>query len=519
MSAAHRHILLVNLQPSEGASYRHRGGSYPATGLLLIGTVLKAAGYSVTVIDGAYDSNYLEALDKTVRRNPTQLLFCGFSVMTTQVPMALRASKVVKSASPGLTVVWGGPHPTLFPEQTLASPLVDVIAINEAAHTVVDLAHALVSGAALSSVKGIGYKPPARRPAFTPPAALDALRQLPHLDFSLITSARYLDAEETVYDNEFPQIAGRIRAVPILTGLGCPYRCQFCINVILKRRYRFRDAADIVSEIQRLKRSLKANTFIFMDEDFFINKRRALAFIDLALSKGLRFNWRMWCRVDHFKPDYIDGEVLARLERLGKGSLVMGAESASQECLDNLDKEITTDQIRHSVNLLKTTGIHARYSFMVGLENERLSQIRRTFDFCFELKAIHPAVDIAGPYIFRLYPGSPIYRRIVRQHDMTTPKTLEEWAPHLAGPASAVTDLPWTPPDFQKSARLIEFLTDHAMPVRCPSGGFKSLLAYLLGVVARWRLKHFLFTFPAEYWLALAFRHYRQRRDSASMAP
>ena len=503
-------VVLLNFLPSFDSSYSNKGAIYPAISILLIGSTLKKHGFNVKIIDGAYYENFIEILEDYINRHRDKILFVGMSVMTTQVPLALKASRAVKIIDKKIPVVWGGCHPTLFPEQTLKDVDVDIVSINEGALTTLRLAKVLQEGAEISSVNGIGYKNDNQEIIITTQVSLENIRDFPHFDFSLIEIDNYLSDTVSVYQREFPNFQHKVKIMPILTGLGCPYKCQFCVNVILKRRYRYRDAKSIVSEIMRLQEEYDANTFIFMDEDFFINKRRAFEFFDLVEEKGLHFNWRMWCRVDHFNDNYINRELLRRIDNIGYGSLVMGGESGNQAILDKLKKQTTPKQILNSLQSLERTKISPRYSFMIGLEDETLDQMRDTLDLCFKMKNIRPDVDIA-PFIFRLYPGSPIYNRLVERHNIKLPRDLESWSKFLKE-SDSYTEMPWTPKVFQDNIKHIEFCMNFAMTPQRRVRGVKNVLRAILAKICRFRLKSFLFFMPVEYMLAQWFLNRRQQR-------
>lgn len=505
-------IVLLNFPPATDFSYANKGIIYPNNAIMLLGTLLKNNGYEVKIIDGAYNKDYLEVLKNYVKEE--KVLYVGMAVMTTQVPFALEAAKVIKNYSKNTLVVWGGPHPTLFPEQTLNNENIDIVAINEGSSTAVDLARAFRDNVDLKTIKGIGFKDKNKRICINSPGDLDEIDKLPHFDFCLIDIENYMGPGTTsIYQREFPLFKDMLKIMPILTGLGCAYKCEFCINVILKRKYRFRPAESIVGEIKRLQKSYGANTFLFLDEDFFISKKRTLEFISLAEKEGLHFNWRMWCRVDHFKDDYINLDTLRRLSKIGYGSLVMGAESANQEVLEYLKKDITVKQITNSLKLLTETNIFPRYSFMVGLENETMRQIRNTFSLCLRMKRINPRVDIAGPFVFRLYPGSPIYNRIVSRYNLDIPHNLESWVGYLRQ-ADSYTELPWTPKPFQKKLKLIIFysgnaFTDYFKTMHNPRRIFRCLL---FSTLPKLRLKYFFFGLPFEYWLSNVLKKINNQR-------
>lgn len=495
-------IIFLNFLPGIDSTYLIKGGVYPCTASMLLGTYLKQNGFDVTIIDGAYHENYLDMLRRSLSND---VLYVGMTVMTTQIPFALEASKLIKSVNSNIKVVWGGAHPTLFPETTLKNQYVDIVVVNEGTQTSLNLAKCYRGDGDLTSVNGIGYKEISGAIRFTESAPLDDIDEIPFFDFSLIELNNYLySAYPSVYEREFPDFHEKIRLLPILTALGCPYKCQFCFNVITKRKYRIKPAYLIVQEIKRLQSIYDVNTFFFLDEDFFINKKRVLEFVDLVEKENLHFNWRMWCRVDHFNENYINNELINRLAAIGHGSLVMGAESANQEILDALCKGITPEQIKNSLRTITGTRITPRYSFMVGLENESIEQIKNTYRFCLELLNINPDVDIANPFIFRLYPGSPIFERITKKFNLRIPHDLEEWVDFLKK-ESTYTYIPWTPEKFQKIVYtqyyLLSFYTQYALSrISDRKNLSQDLASRLIYKLAKFRVKYFIFDIPFEYW-------------------
>lgn len=131
-------VILVNLPPSTNYNYRSAGSIYPATGILVIGTILKSQGIAVQVIDGTVKSDYIERTLDSIENGTVMI---GFSVMTSQVPLAFDLSKLIKTEHPDIQIVWGGIHPILFPEQTLRNPNIDIVVTGEGYHATLSLIH------------------------------------------------------------------------------------------------------------------------------------------------------------------------------------------------------------------------------------------------------------------------------------------------------------------------------------------------------------------------------------------
>ena len=279
----------------------------------------------------------------------------------------------------------------------------------------------------LSQVRSIGFKDAFGNVVLNEPSEPDDISDLPHIDYSILDNIEFYLSSKSVYQREITaNNNGNLAVMPVLTGLGCCYKCRFCINVILKRSYRYRPAATIIEEIKKLIKKYGANTFIFYDEDFFINKKRLLEFLDLVERENLKFFWRAWARVDYFNNKYIDRDLVLRLEKCGLRSIVMGGESGSQKVLDIIKKGIKVKNILHSAKMLDGTMITPRYSFIIGLEGEEKDDTKKTYKLCADLIDANQQVDIAGPFIFRYYPGSPIFDSIVKNYNIEIPQKVED---------------------------------------------------------------------------------------------
>ena len=289
-------------------------GMYPNTAVMILATILHNAGIKVKVIDGRY-----QEIDDCVRTVLGEIdertIFVGFSVMTVQVAWSYYVSNAIRAKFPGIKVVWGGVHPTLFPEQTVEDPAVDIVAVNDSATVVTPLAKAIAEGGGLREVPGICYRERSSVIVNPQDQARDDFTNVPFIDFSLIDHDRYSRNNNMAIEEFYAGQYDKCRVYPIVTGLGCNYKCTFCINVILERKYRYREAGEIVERIKFLQKDYGADFIHPMDENFFINKRRALEFLDLLEKENINIKWRPQLRADYFNDSYINLDVAKRLER------------------------------------------------------------------------------------------------------------------------------------------------------------------------------------------------------------
>lgn len=488
-----QNVLLINLPPSPDYKYMNPGSLYPATGILLIGTILKKQGLNVKIIDGTTKKDYEQ---KTIEAINDDTIMVGFSVMTSQVPLALNLSKIIKAKHTDIPIVWGGIHPILFPEQTVQNPNIDMVVTGEGYETILDLLEYTTGRINIEQVRGIGYKNKSGVTCLTKPATMDNINELPHFNFDILDDLEIYLNSRSVYEREISKDKNeKTRLMPMLTGLGCCYKCQFCINVILKRKYRFRSAISIIAEIKKLQKKYSTNAFIFYDEDFLISKKRLLEFLDLIEKDNLQFYWRIWGRVNYFRENYLNKDLVLRLERCGLRSIAMGAESGSQEIIDLIEKRIKVENIIDSARMLKPTKITPRYSFIVGLDGEQKKDTKLTYKLCAELMTTNNRTDIAGPFIFRYYPGSPIFDRIISKYNIKIPEKIADWTTALSKEGFLeLKEMPWTWNGLEK---YIETLNRDIL-IYDKLRRTNIILGKLINRIIQWRLKKFNINFPIE---------------------
>lgn len=434
-------VILVNLPPGSNFSYENAEGIYPATGIMLIATVLKKNGISVSIVDGVINPDYEKIVLERISNNTA---FVGFSTMTSQVIMACNLAKKIKQKYIDIPVIFGGIHPTLFPEQTVRNKYIDIAVINEGAKTILEIMDFINKKARLEDIKGIAFSDKEGIVKLTAPRPLDDITEIPHFDFELLDISKYLN-KASVYERELKRSEeDNIRLMPILTGLGCCFRCSFCINVVLKRRYRARSARSIVDEIKRLKEAYGANSFLFYDEDFCINKKRLKEFIQLIKDENIKFSGRIWSRVSYFKHDEFR-KLIPEMEKIGIRSITMGAESGAQRVLDYMKKDIKLNDIMRAAKEITKAGMMARFSFIVGIFGERKKETAATYALCSKLFRISHLIDIPVPNVYRAFPGSPIFNEIVEKYKIQLPDSIEEWKKIINNDGSLVMDVEkWT---------------------------------------------------------------------------
>lgn len=459
--------------------------SYPL-GILVLGTLLEKRGYQVKLIDFLVEDNPLDILREELDES---VLCVGLSVMTPQIPNALEVSKLVKDYNKDISVVWGGVHSTLFPEQTIISPLIDFIVRGEGEVSFSRLVDFFQSGGDLKSIPNLTYEFEGKIVQNQEAEPVD-LNELPSLNYSLL-SPKTLNFD----------------LITLNTSRGCPYRCTFCINTALdNRKWRSESPNEVLNELDHVINKLSYKRLKFQEDNFFVNKQRVVEILDGINQKKIKFRWLTNCRVDYFKDDYINDKFLEKLKKAGCYKLMFGAESGSQRLLDFLKKDTTVEQIIRSAYLCQKHGIIANYSFMCALPTETKIERIKTLKLIDKLLSIGPYIGIISPQPYRPYPGDEL-AALCERMGYRFPTKLEDWpdvvAKSLDSSSSNLEDFPWIKsPDEIRLQRVCSII---AVSRKGAGDYIKKYPLYLSPFIAsfyfieklRWKLKYF--GLPLEY--------------------
>jgi radical SAM superfamily enzyme YgiQ (UPF0313 family) len=495
-------ILLINTIPSALEGEKRESNIPP--GLLAIGTWLtKNSKFEVRIIDPLIEENYTELIKKEIEKEDVFLV--GISVMSSCVPNALEITRLIKKLNPKIKIIWGGIHCKLYPEQTVKHKLIDFVAYGEGEKPMLNLANCLIKKKSLSKVKGIAYKK-GRKIIINPPEEFIDLNEIGIMNYKLLN----------------PKIFEK-KIIPIYTSRGCPHRCTFCVNVVTKnRKWRWLTAENVVKEMEYLIKNYGIEVLGFGDDCFFVNKERSRRIFDLILKKDIKVKLTAATRADYFTKGIIDQELLSKMKKCGFYNLGLGAEFGSQKMLDFIKKDISVKDILTSVKMLKKAGIGGTFAFMTGFPNETKEDTLTTVKLIKKMFKINPGITvikekgkiyewrekvrIAGPQVYRPYPGGELYEYIVRKYRWHTPNTLEGWEKYFKeNTRYKIEDYPWIKnPEYYAGlqfyvksgkADIFTFLKRLTLPYP-----FKlKILTTFFYPFAKFRMLFNFFDFPFEY--------------------
>src|SRR5687768_10137782 len=123
--------------------------------LVAIGSALDRTRFEVVVVDGRLHDDPVAAVLAHVDR---RTVCVGVTVLTgAPITDALDVTRALQARHPRVPLVWGGWHPSLFPEQCLRDAGVQAVVIAQGEATFAELVDRLVAGESLDGVAGCAH--------------------------------------------------------------------------------------------------------------------------------------------------------------------------------------------------------------------------------------------------------------------------------------------------------------------------------------------------------------------------
>ena len=420
-------VILV--QPENGLNE----AIYVPLGLISLASFIRQ-NFDVQIVDLRLES--LDFLNNEIRKNKP--LAVGFSMLTGScINQIIDIAKKIKAYDPEIKIIVGGIHPTFFPEQTLVNPYIDFVIVREGEKTLLSLLKALESKANLLGIENLGWKDKKSKIHLAEEAEnFLNLDELPTPAWDLIDVEKYISklshaSSKLFISGEF----GPQRTINMYTSKGCPFICSFCYNLNFNRhQWRYKSPEKAVDEIEMLNKRYKINYLIIHDDNFVVNRQRALKIAELIKARGLKIKYSIDARIDYFDYDFLN-----KMKEGGLCEIRVGCESGSNRVLkDIIRKGITKEQTIKAIEIAKQLDLKLLLSFVIGWPTETMAERQETIDLILKLQKIYPPAGIYPLWVYLPYPGTSLFNLAV-ELGFKQPKSLEEWGSYFWGKAH----IPW----------------------------------------------------------------------------
>jgi radical SAM superfamily enzyme YgiQ (UPF0313 family) len=366
----------------------------PPLGLLYVAGSLIEGGHEVLVIDQAAEGLTNKAVAERVLQADAELI--GISALTSSALRAAEITRLVKKANPNVHTLMGNVHATFCAEKILAKyPCVDLCVRGEGEETIIDVVQALEGDGyrKLKRVKGLTFRNRAGRVVATADRPL-----IKELDALPIPNRTLLSQDYHIKIGEIALRRGKFTTV--VSSRGCPFVCTFCCcHVLCNRQWRARSPENIADELELLE-SQGYDHFLFADDSFTVNPKRAIKLAHLIRKRRIEMDWIIEGRVDAASR-----EMFQEMVRAGCRLVFFGMESGTQRVLDIYRKKTTPRLNRLAATNARAAGVDIIVgSFILGGPTETFREMQITTEF-----AKHCDIDFAQFNILGLSPGAPMW--------------------------------------------------------------------------------------------------------------
>lgn len=371
----------------------------PPLGIAYLASVLEQHDYEVKLFDCGVDVTYESLMDSLCKEQPEVF---GISSTTPAFESAKRVARGIRERFPGAITIIGGPHVTATPERAMEGDYFDVGVLGEGEETLLELVrHFEAKGLKdLDEVVGIVYKNGDEAKQLVSTGRRPFIQNLNAVPFP----ARHLLPPLSYYQPT-PASYKKLPLAGLITSRGCPSQCTFCDRAVFGQRYRFRNAANVVDEIEELVHKYGAREVRFFDDTFTASKQRALEICQEIKRRGLDIPWTCLTKVTA-----VTKELLSTMKEAGCWQVLYGLESGDPRMLALLNKGNTLEDNKQAILWAREVGLGVRADFIVGTPGETMESLERTFEFSVEME-----LDYVQFNKFVPLPGTELYRMLTGQ--------------------------------------------------------------------------------------------------------
>lgn len=361
-------------------------------GLAYIAAALKKEGYDVEIYNQDKfhypDAHLTQYLDK----NKFDVI--GVSVIAGyyQYRKLLKISDAINKSKSRPFYIIGGHGPSPEPEYFIKKTQADAAVIGEGETTVIELLSALGNKTSFETIKGIAYHNGNKVIVNEERPLLKDMDSIPFPAYELFPMDYYrLLRMRHIKSSDF--------VLPVLTGRGCTFKCNFCYR--MDKGFRPRNNESIVEEIFYLKENYQITGIIFSDELLMSSPKRTQSLCEDLIRAKVNIKWECSGRLNFAKP-----ELLKLMKKAGCVYIGYGIEAMDNEVLKNMKKGLKVEQITRGIEATLDSGISPGFNMLFNNIGDTKDTLNKAVEFLLkyddgsQLRTIRPVTP---------YPGSPLY--------------------------------------------------------------------------------------------------------------
>jgi len=271
------------------------------------------------------------------------------SMMTYWYPGVFEAIKIIKEVLPFVPIALGGKYATLCYSHAVNFSGADYVIAGSGEKQVLRLLQKLFN----------------EEPVFTPDE--NNLDSLPYPAFDLIR---------------------KIEQLPLITSVGCPYRCSYCSSHILNDKFQQRDPVKVADEIQYWQKESGVFNFSFYDDALLV-KPHEMIMPMLKEVKKRKLSCQFHCPNGlHLRE--INKELSELLYNSGFKTIRFGFETSDLNRQIKTGGKVKNEELRLAVSHLKNAGYKTGeigIYLLCGIPGQSAEEVEKSMEFVRECGA------------------------------------------------------------------------------------------------------------------------------------
>lgn len=346
-------------------------------GIQYLSAALKKAGHQTYLICSAKEN----AFEKLKEIKPD---IVAYSVTTGKHQEMILLNKKIKENFQVYSV-FGGPHPTFYPE-IIKEEGIDAVCVGEGEEAFVEFVNKLEKGKSVDKVKNFWIKKNGK-------IIKNPLRNLnENLD-----NLQFPDRELIYRKDPFFR---ELKIKRFMTSRGCPFQCTYCFNRHYNQLYknkgrilRRRSVYNVIQEIKEVKEKYPLGTVKFIDDTFNLDKEWLKEFCEKYKRE---INLPFICNI---RADLLTADMAFQLKQANCIIVYMGIETGNEKIRKEiLERNMSNEQILNACRILRKEKIKIVSQNMLGLPGETLENLFESILFNSKCKVDFPGFSIFQPY-------------------------------------------------------------------------------------------------------------------------
>jgi anaerobic magnesium-protoporphyrin IX monomethyl ester cyclase len=367
-------------------------------GLGYIATILLDMGIDVEIYNQDLHHYPDEHLKEYLDENRFDVVCLSVIAGYYQYRKLLSLSKYVNDSKNRPILILGGHGPSPEPKFFIRKTEADIIVIGEGEMTCKELFLALERKKPLEEVKGIAWRNGNEVIINQKRELIKDVDSIPMPAFELFPMQYYRLLR-------MPHCSSSDFVFPVLSGRGCPFKCNFCYR--MDEGFRPRSIESIIEEIKYLQHKWGITYIAFSDELLMSSVSRTEEICHAFIKERLNIKWDCNGRLNFAKEN-----LLKLMRKAGCVFINYGIESFDDQILKNMKKGLTTKQIVNGIEATLLAGISPGFNIIfgnIGENNRTLSQgvnFLLKYDDGAQMRTIRPVTP---------YPGCELYYNAIER--------------------------------------------------------------------------------------------------------